>query len=161
MKQYMIIYVPIITCYLLFISYYPKYFKFFGNEYCQFLMVLSVLGCHLWKPEIAWIFGVLFVMTYKFYYDTKLIQESFTSTFTLPKEESEEEVNEDIKNTITEDESSVIHKIKTKFEDDYKTLLSDDIQKLENSQAYSYGLGVGLPEEVEEYDLEKTIDFSL
>lgn len=153
---------PIIAIYLLILSYYPNFFKFFGNEYCQLLMLIFIMTLYYYKPVIAWVLGIMFVMTYKVYYQTLFIQESFSQKFSDPEnEENDNKIDENIKRSLTEEEASVIAKINEMHKDDISFLLEDDVDKIKKYDCVANGKGIGLPEPAVEYDLQKTINFDL
>ena len=104
--------IPIIMIYLLTISYYPQLFKFFGNEYYQLLSLIVILGLHFWKPTLSWTFGILFLLTYRFYHQTQFIKEAFFQKSSLPPEKTKEDIDTDIKHKLTEQELSVIQNIR-------------------------------------------------
>lgn len=161
LKKYCHILIPIITTYLILISYYPKLFKFFGNMYCQLLMIIIIIYLHFKYPPLSWLLGVLFLLTYKFYNETSFIREAFAQKSSLPPEKTPEDVAVDIKKLLTKHEASVIQNIKNKYKDSIDYLLEDDLDKLRNYECASYEEGVGLPTPVKTYDLEKTIVFDL
>lgn len=162
LKKYCHILIPIIVVYLLFVSYYPKVFKFFGNEYCQLLMILIILYLHFKNKPLSWILGILFLLTYKFYNNTSFIKEAFFSQkSSLPPDITQEEIDVDIKKQLTKHESGVIQNIKKKYKDSIDYLLENDLDKLKKYECASHEEGVGLPTPVKEYDLEKTIVFDL
>lgn len=153
--------IPIFITYLMVISYHPEWFYFFGSQYCQLVMLTVIIVCHKWSPTISWVLGILFVMTYKFYYQTEFIQEAFSQKFVLPKEKDEEMIDEDIKRKLSEDEMGLIEKINQSHKDDIAFLLEDDIERIKKYSCASHGIGVGLPEQVKDYDLTQTINFDV
>jgi hypothetical protein len=136
-------------------------FKFFGNEYCQLLMVLSVLFIYFYYPSIGWLLGILFLLTYKSYNNTQFIKEAFTQKEIKQPEKTLENIQNDIKRELTKNESSVIDTIQKKFSDSIDVLLENDLEKLQKYTCVSDEEGIGLPQPVKEYDLSKTINFDL
>lgn len=153
--------IPFITLYLLLLSYNPKLFKFFGNDYYQLIMVIGVLSLYFWNRDMAWICGVIFLITYRCYHETQFIKEAFTQQIPLPPEKTEEDIKDEIKYQLTQQEDSVIQTIKKKYDDSIDLILENDIEKLNKYTCVSNEEGVGLPTPVKEYDLSKVIDFSL
>jgi len=162
LNKYSHIFIPLIICYLLLISYHPKIFKSFGNQYCQLLFLIIVMGLHFWIPSVSWFLGILFLLTYKCYNETSFITEAFFSQkSSLPPEKTQEDIDLDIKQQLTKHEISVIQNIKKKYKDSIDYLLENDLDKLRNYECTSYKEGIGLPVPVKEYDMEKTIVFDL
>lgn len=159
-NKYSCYFVPLITGYLIILSYYPKLFKFFGDDYCQLLMILSIFYVYYKVPSVGWLLGVLFLLTYRSYHETQFIKEAFTiHKNTLPPGKSTIDVQHDIDKELTKEEESVIQTIEKKYADDIDFLLEDDIEKINQYRCVTNGEGVGLPEPVKKYDLSKTIDF--
>lgn len=158
-KQYSNYIIPLITLYLLFLSYNPKLFKFFGNDYCQLIMVSIILIMYFKYPEISWIIGIMFLITYKSYHETQFIKEAFTQQFSLPPEKTEEDIKVDIDKELTKEESSVIQTIEKKFANSIDYLLENDVDKLQDYSCVAHEQGIGLPTPVKKYDLAKTINF--
>jgi hypothetical protein len=151
--------IPLLTAYLLLLSYNPKLFKFFGNDYCQLIMVVGIITLYYWNPSIAWVCGVVFLITYRCYHETQFIKEAFSQQFPLPSQPTENDVKDEIKHKLTEEEDSVIQTIQKKYSDSIDFLLEDDIEKINKYTCVSHEEGVGLPTPVREYDLSKVIDF--
>ena len=159
-KKYSCYFVPLITAYLIILSYYPKLFKFFGDDYCQLLMILGIFYVYYKVPSVGWLLGVLFLLTYRSYHETQFIKEAFSihkDTLPLPKDKLE--IQHDIDKELTKEEESVIQTIEKKYADDIDFLLEDDAEKINKYRCVTNGEGVGLPEPVKTYDLTKTIDF--
>jgi hypothetical protein len=158
-KKYTKYFIPILTIYLLILSYYPKMFKFFGNEYCQLLMVLSVIFIYFNYPSMGWLLGIIFLLTYKSYHNTQFIKEAFTQKEIRKPEKTLNNTQDEIKRELTKNESSVIETIQKKFSDSIDALLEHDLEKLQKYTCVSNEEGIGLPDPVKVYDLSKTINF--
>lgn len=159
LKKYSKYLIPLLTAYLLLLSYNPKLFKFFGNDYCQLILVIGILTLYFWNPNISWILGVVFLITYRCYHETQFIKEAFTQQFAMTPEKSLNDVQDDIKRELTKEESSVIQTIQKKYSNSIDYLLEDDIEKINKFSCISHEDGIGLPTPVKEYDLSKVIDF--
>lgn len=158
-KKYSCYFVPIITMYIILLSYYPQLFKFFGNDYCQLLMILGIFYIYYKNPSFGWLIGVLFILTYRCYHETQFIKEAFSQKHALPPEETHRDIQRDVDKELTKEEESVIQTIEKKFADSIDFLLEDDHDKFDKYTCISHGEGVGLPDPVKEYDLSKTINF--
>ena len=163
LKKYSKYLIPLLTAYLLFLSYHPKLFKFFGNDYCQLIMVITIIALYYWNPSISWILGIMFLITYRCYHETQFIKEAFTQTqtqqFALPPEKTDDDVRDEIDKQLTKEESGVIQTIEKKYTDSIDYLLENDMDKILKYQCISHEEGVGLPVPEKEYDLSKVIDF--
>lgn len=142
------------------LSYYPKLFKFFGNDSCQLLMLLCIFYVYYKNQYCGWILGVLFLLTYKSYHETQFIKEAFViHKATLPLNNTVSDIQHDIDKELSKEEESVIQTIEKKYANDIDFLLENDIEKIDKYRCVTNGEGVGLPEPVNKYDLSKTIDF--
>ena len=158
-KKYSCYFIPIITLYLIILSYYPQLFKFFGDDYCKLLMLLSIFFIYYKYPSMGWLIGALFLLTYRCYNETYFIKEAFSQKHALPPEKTKRDIKYDINKELTKEETSVIQTIEKKFADSIDFLLEDDHDKFDKYSCIAHGEGVGLPDPIKEYDLSKTIDF--
>jgi uncharacterized membrane protein len=159
-EKYNCYFIPLITGYLLLLSYQPQLFKFFGNDYYQLLLLVSILYIYFKCPSIGWLLGILFLLTYRSYHETQFIKEAFTQKFSLPPKKKITDIQYEINKELTKDEESVIQSINKKYSDSIEFLLEDNSNKFDDYSCVAHGDGIGLPSPVKEYDLSKTINFN-
>jgi hypothetical protein len=161
-KLYHKIFIPIITSYLLLISYHSnKILYYFNFDACQLVLIALIFIIYLKAPPYGWLFAVLFIITYKFNKEIPIVKETFAQQFSSPDVPTETDIKDKLKQELTEQESRVIQNILKKYQDDINFLLEEDIEVIKKYGCTTHPDGVGLPSPVKEYDINKTINFDI